>query len=205
MAVVAAACLLLAGCGATSAQEPEAGSEQVTERGPVSPDDVVLAGPTELEVVVSSCMGDPVVDELEEDDEQVRIRIVTAMLVGGEGPACADALTVTLDDPLDGRTVIDLVSGETLPVRPLDADTDSLAGLCDSMEVEWAEDEPGLDTADEAIEAFVANEIGLLSEATFEGQQILYEDEVVGRLSVTSVPAGGYLVTSAEWCYPDGY
>lgn len=122
MAVVAAACLLLAGCGDTSAQEPEAGSAPVTERRAVSPDGVTLVSPTELVVDVSSCMGDPVVDELEEDDEQVGIRIVTTMVVSGDGPACADALTVTLNAPLDGRTVIDLVSGDTVPVEQLDTE-----------------------------------------------------------------------------------
>jgi hypothetical protein len=122
IAAVAAALVLLSGCGDTSAQEPESGSEQVTERQPVSPDGAMLPGPTELVFDVPSCMGDPVVDELEEDDEQVRIRIVTAMLVGGEGPACGDGLRVTLNAPLDGRTVIDLVSGETVTVAELDTE-----------------------------------------------------------------------------------
>lgn len=34
---------------------------------------MVLASPTGLEVGLQSCGGDPVVDELDEDDEQVRI------------------------------------------------------------------------------------------------------------------------------------
>lgn len=84
-------------------------------------------------------------------------------------------------------------------------ETGSLAGLCNDLDTEIAEDEPGLDTADEAIAAFLADGDDFLADAAIEGQQILYEGEEVGRLSVSSLPAGGYLVTSAEWCYPDDY
>lgn len=298
--------MLLAGCTPDTQSE----NETVTERMAVSPSGVVLASPTELEVGLQSCGGDPVVDELDEDDEQVRIRIVTTMVVSGPSDDCADGLTITLQDPLDGRTVIDLVSeqpidvihpdaaadpdslasqtergpvslagwgvkqvsprelvvdvpscngdpgvdelvedddqvririvttvvtsgdaegcldrvelslleplgdrnvvdaesGETLSVTPaFDPDVDSLAGLCEEMIVEVAEGEPGLDTEDEAIDTFVASGGEFLSDATFEGQQIIYEGEVVGRMSVSSRPAGGYVVTSAEWCYPEDY
>ena len=79
----------------------------------------------------------------------------------------------------------------------------SLAGPCADHDTEVAEGEPGLDTAEETIDAFVAGGDAFLAAATVEGQQTLYEGEVVGRLSVRSMPAGGYLVTSAEWCYPD--
>lgn len=203
IAATAAAFMLLAGC--TPDTQPE--NETVTERRAVSPSGVVLASPTELDVGLQSCDGDAVVDELEEDAEQVRIRIVTTMVVSGPSGDCADGLAVTLEDPLDGRALIDLVSEQPIDVTYPDAaaDPDSLAGLCSDMDVAWAEDEPGLDTADEAIEAFVATGDDFLADATFEGQQILYEGEVVGRLSVRSMPAGGYLVTSAEWCYPDDY
>lgn len=81
----------------------------------------------------------------------------------------------------------------------------ALAGLCADSDTEVAEGEPGLDTAEEAIEAFVMDGDDFLANATFEGQQIIYEGEVVGRMSVSSMPAGGYLVTSAEWCYPEDY
>lgn len=88
---------------------------------------------------------------------------------------------------------------------PTDDEAGSLAGLCNDLDTEVAEDEPGLDTANEAIDAFIADGDDFLADATIEGQQILYEGEVVGRLSVSSLPAGGYLVTSAQWCYPDDY
>ncbi len=292
-AAVAAALVLLAGCGGTSADDSQVGSESVTERRAVSPDGVSLASPSELGVGVPSCNGDPVVDELIEDDEQVSIQIVTTIVISGPSDDCADGLTVTLEDPLNGRAVVDLVSGETLtvaerrpvslagwnvyqlgpedlsfevpcsgnpvvdelvedgeqirikivttvvvsgeapgclgsldvslreplgdrpiidgesgetlPVVPMGADTDSLAGFCEEMEVALAEGEPGRDTAEEAIESFVANESGFLAEVSFDGEQIIYEGEVVGRMSVRSMPVGGHLVASAEWCYPDDY
>ena len=86
-----------------------------------------------------------------------------------------------------------------------EGDPGSLAGRCSDFDTEVAEDEPGPDTAEEAIDAFVADGDDFLADATIEGQQILSQGEVVGRLSVSSMPAGGYLVTSAEWCYPDDY
>jgi len=308
MTAVAAACLMLAACGGTSAQEAEDGSQPVTERRAVSPDGVSLASPSELGVDVPSCNGAPVVDELIEEDEQVSIRVVTTMVVSGPSDACSDALTVTLEGPLDGRDLIDLVSGETLtvtprpdvdpdslvtrterrpvslagwevsqfgpndlsfdvpscngdpvvdelvedggyvrikivttvvvsgdaadcldsldvslrdplgdrpiidwesgetlPVVPLDVNPGSLGGLCEEMEVALAEGEPGRDSPEEAIEAFVANENGFLADVTFDGEQIVYQDEVVGQVVVRSMPAGGHLVTSAQWCYPDDY
>lgn len=88
---------------------------------------------------------------------------------------------------------------------PTEDEAGSLAGLCSDLDTEIAEGEPGLDTAEQAIDEFVADGDDFLADATIEGQQIMYEGEPVGRLSVSSLPAGGYLVTSAEWCYPDGY
>ncbi len=98
-----------------------------------------------------------------------------------------------------------VVLAECGPDAQTSSDPDSLAGLCTDLDTRVAEDEPGLDTAGDAIEAFVADGDDFLADATFEGQQILHEGEVVGRLSVSSMPAGGYLVTSAEWCYLDDF
>ncbi|MFN2344424.1 MAG: hypothetical protein ABR616_01745 [Dermatophilaceae bacterium] len=194
---VAAALVLLVGCGV--------GTQ--TERGPVSLADgqVSQVGPQELVVDVPSCNGDPEVDELVEDDGEVRIRVVTTMVVSGDRDSCADSLEVALQQPLGDRDVIDAESGGTLRVVELDTDPGSLAGLCEDMDLSVAEDEPGLDTVEDAIDAFVASGGEFLANATFQGQQIRYEGEVVGRMSVRSMPAGGYLVTSAEWCYPDDY
>ncbi len=189
--------MLLAACGVGTR----------TARGPVSlaGGQVTQIGPQELDINVPSCNGDPELDELVEDDREVRIRIVTTLVVSGARDSCADSLAVTLQEPLGDRAVIDAESGETLPVVELDPDPDSLAGLCQDMDLSVAEDEPGLDTVEDAIDAFVASGGDFLADATFQGQQIRYQGEVVGRMSVRSMPAGGYLVTSAEWCYPDDY
>jgi hypothetical protein len=194
---VAAALVLLAACGVGTR----------TERGPVSlaGGQVRQAGPQELAVDVPSCLGDPELDELVEDGGEVGIRIVTTMVVSGDSPACLDEVQVTLQEPLGDRDVIDAESGEILRVVELDPHLGSLAGLCEDMDLEVAEDEPGLDTVEDAIDAFVASGGDFLANATFHGQQIRYDGEVVGRMSVRSMPAGGYLVTSAEWCYPDDY
>jgi hypothetical protein len=115
-----AAFVLLAGCTLGTQSE----DATVTQRQAVSPFDVSLESLTELGVGVPSCGGDPVVDELEEDAEQVRLPIVTTVVVSGDSDDCADGLLVTLDAPLDDRSVIDLVSGETLTVVELDAEPD---------------------------------------------------------------------------------
>jgi hypothetical protein len=121
MAVAATAGVVLAGCGAASEPAPNDGVrlEVVeTERGPVSLDGygATLIGPDELAVDLPSCNGDPVLDVLEEDDDEVRIRVVTRVVVSGEDNACADVVEVPLDRPLDDRTVVDLVSGAAIDI-----------------------------------------------------------------------------------------
>jgi hypothetical protein len=115
-AVAAAGLALLAACGV----------DTPTERGPVS-----LAGgqvrqiaPQELDVDVPSCHGDPELDGLVEDDGEVRIRIVTTMVISGDAQACLDEVQVTLQEPLGDRDVIDAESGETLRVVELHPDPD---------------------------------------------------------------------------------
>jgi hypothetical protein len=119
VAVVAAAGVVLAGCGAASEPTPGAGLELVgTERGPIALDGygATLVGTSELVVELPSCNGDPVLDVVEEDDDEVRIRVVTTVVVSGEDAACADVVEVPLDRPLDDRTVIDLVSGAAIDI-----------------------------------------------------------------------------------------
>lgn len=95
------------------------------QRKEVTPFDVRATSPTQLAMSVPSCNGDPELDNLEEDDEEVRVQVVTNVVInGGDEEMCLDGLTVTLDDPLDGRTVIDLVSGETVTVEELDVEPD---------------------------------------------------------------------------------
>jgi len=64
------------------------------------------------------------VDELVEDDGEVRIRVVTTVVVSGAADSCADSLEVTLHDQLGDRDVIDAESGETLRVVEFDPDAD---------------------------------------------------------------------------------
>lgn len=121
MTVVATTGLFLAGCGRASEQAPDAGARPgvvETERGPVSLDGygATLVGTSELIVDLPSCNGDPVLDALEEDDDEVRIRVVTTVVVSGDGAACADVVEVPLDRPLDDRTVTDLVSGAAIDI-----------------------------------------------------------------------------------------
>lgn len=169
----------------------------------MSPDGVIQVSPTELAVDLLSCNGDPVVDELEEDDDQVSIRIVTTMVVSGDGNDCADSLPVTLNDPLDGRTVIDLVSGEALTVELL-PNLGSGSEHCVEYDVQFDEEPLGEGTVDEAIEEFAAHD-DFLADVTFDGGQIIYQGEVVGQVVVSSTSEGGYIVTRAQWCIPDDY
>ena len=112
---VAAALVLLAAC--------DVGTR--TERGPVSlaGGQVRQIGPQELAIDVPSCHGDPELDGLVEDDE-IRIRIVTTMVISGDALACLDEAQVTLQEPLGDRDVIDAESGETLRVVELHLDAD---------------------------------------------------------------------------------
>ncbi|TVR25477.1 MAG: hypothetical protein EA387_03870 [Nitriliruptor sp.] len=108
--------MLLAACGV----------DTPTERGPVSlaGGQVRQIGPQELAVDVPSCYGDPELDGLVEADDEVRIRIVTTMVISGDALACLDKVQVTLQDPLGDRAVIDAESGETLRVVELNPDPD---------------------------------------------------------------------------------
>ena len=92
--------------------------EPTPPRGPVALDGygATLVGTSELLIDLPSCNGDPVLDALEEDDEEVRIRVVTTLVVSDVDAACADVVEVPLDRPLDDRTVIDLVSGAAIDI-----------------------------------------------------------------------------------------
>jgi hypothetical protein len=156
VAVVAAAGVVLAGCGAASEPTPGAGLELVgTERGPIALDGygATLVGTSELVVELPSCNGDPVLDVVEEDDDEVRIRVVTTVVVSGEDAACADVVEVPLDRPLDDRTVIDLVSGAAIDIISYrDADVE-----LDCFDADYPL-EPTFATPEEALAEAVANQ-----------------------------------------------
>ena len=103
-----------AACGPVSGSDaaPE------TRRGPVSLEDseVELVGPAELSVTVPSCNGDPEVASIDERAGTVQLEVVTTQVVRGPADDCLDAVQVVLDAPLNGRDLVDTVSGEALPV-----------------------------------------------------------------------------------------
>jgi hypothetical protein len=109
VAVLATALVTVLVLGCTGSGDPEG-------RGPVPLADweaAVVAEDT-LDLTIPSCFGDPELTNLDEDDEIVRVEVVTTIL--DEGPACADVLRVELDDPLGDRQVVDATSGEAMRI-----------------------------------------------------------------------------------------
>jgi|GEM_PF-5899981 len=106
--------LAAAACGPISG--PDAAPE--TRCGPVSLEDseVELVSATELSVTVPSCNGDPEVATLDERNGTVQLEVVTTQVVRGPADDFLDAVQVVLDAPLDGRDLVDTVSGQTLAV-----------------------------------------------------------------------------------------
>lgn len=90
-----------------------------------------------------------------------------------------------------------------LPVP--ESSSDSSAGSCVREDIQFVDEEPsGEDTVEEAINDFATGN-DFLADVTFDGERIIYQGEVVGQVVVSSTSEGGYVVTSAEWCYPDDY
>lgn len=103
------AAVLAAGC--TSGDTP------TSRRGPVSLEDMeaVASDSPSIRLGVPSCNGDPVLDEIVEDPDVVRLRVVST--VTNPGDACLDSLEVQLDEPLGNRDVVDMTSGAQIPIR----------------------------------------------------------------------------------------
>jgi hypothetical protein len=70
--------------------------------------------PLTLVLFVSSCHGSPIATVTETTD-RVRVRVIST--TSKNGPACADAVTLTLSRPLGTRAVEDLSSHKVLAVR----------------------------------------------------------------------------------------
>lgn len=107
--IVLAVCLAPTGCSPSDAP--------TSRRGPVSlqNSEAVASGPRSINLEVPSCNGDPVLEELVEESEVVRLRIVTTQ--SDPGDACLDSLEVELEEPLGDRDLIDMTSGTELQVR----------------------------------------------------------------------------------------
>lgn len=129
---------------------PGAGSDAAPEttRGPVSLEgsEVELVSAAELSVTVPSCNGDPEVASLDERNGTVELEVVTTQVVRGPADDCLDGVHVVLDAPLDGRDLVDTVSGETLPV----ADAGGSVVL-DCFDADYPI-EPTFDTPEAALE-----------------------------------------------------
>ncbi|MPV51284.1 hypothetical protein GCG21_14965 [Pseudactinotalea sp. HY160] len=77
-----------------------------------------LLEPEVLGLVVDTCNEGPEVDLLEEDDEAVRVAVVSTRTFGGSGSGdCQDLLEVHLNASLDERLVVDAISGDLLTVE----------------------------------------------------------------------------------------
>lgn len=105
----------LAACGDDPPVDPPIGS---TVRGPTQLVEARLDADGTLTVNPASCNGDPEVTALEEDADEVRLEVTATTPAPGEpGDACLDGLTVDLDEPLGGRTLVDLATGDAVPVE----------------------------------------------------------------------------------------
>lgn len=133
-----------AACGPVSGSDapPE------TRRGPVSLEgfEVELVSAAKLSVTVPSCNGDPEVASVDERNGTVQLEVVTTQAVRGPADDCLDAVHVVLDAPLDGRELVDTVSGETLPV--VDA---GVGELLECFDADYPI-EPTFDTPEAALE-----------------------------------------------------
>jgi hypothetical protein len=77
--------------------------------------EVAVVAEDTLELTIPSCLGQPRLTGLAQDDEAVTVEVITTVV--DEGPACADVLRVELDEPLGDRQVVDATSGEAMRIR----------------------------------------------------------------------------------------
>jgi len=78
-----------------------------------------------------------------------------------------------------------------------------LAGLCESMEASFAEDEPSpFLTPDAALANLATQSTGLEGLQLSDGK-ILFDGESVGSYQLIDRPEGTFDVESAQWCYAD--
>ena len=95
-----AALVLLTSCGSDGTGIVEAYGSPDSER---------------LELAIDACRAESTSYDAEESDDEVVITITTE---GGEGPECADGLTVELEEPLGDRRLVDGSTGEEVEVLP---------------------------------------------------------------------------------------
>lgn len=109
MAVVGIAMLALSACGDDGKKER------------AIPEARTWAGSDVVSVSVESCNGQPEIEVLNEDEEEVRLKVVA----GSSGDDCLDEIVVCLEEPLGGRSLIDAKTGTRVPVERLSDDPPS--------------------------------------------------------------------------------
>jgi hypothetical protein len=92
-----------------------------TWRTEVSVIEADLRSANRLALIVDSCNGDPEVSVLRETDQHVQVEVVASSTPFQGGDDCLDVVEVELQEPLKDRTVIDLHSGEEVPVSKIDS------------------------------------------------------------------------------------
>jgi hypothetical protein len=78
--------------------------------------------PDLLALIVDSCQANPELSMLRVSGHEVEVEVIaikTFRLTGGGGD-CQDVVEVQLPEPLGDRTVVDLHSGETVPVTEIE-------------------------------------------------------------------------------------
>lgn len=116
-ATCAAIAAILADVGVPYAFEVFDGPTESTVRGPVGFGEAALVGDRRLRMNVWSCNGDPEVTALEQTDTEVRLEVTSTVAAPGwPDDGCLDGIEVTLDAPLGARALIDLTTGDTVPV-----------------------------------------------------------------------------------------
>ena len=75
-----------------------------------------LVAQDRLVLTVDSCNGAPEVPLLQENDQEVRVKVIASSTPLRGGNDCQDLVEVQLQDPLRDRTVIDVHTGETVSV-----------------------------------------------------------------------------------------
>ncbi len=97
------------------------------------------------------------------------------------------------------------LAGEAPIENPTDSaprfDDPDMAGLCEDVDSDVADETTGPPTPEDAIEAFL-RENAILYDTTIIGTTITHRGKAVGEFHLTDSPAGGYHVTRASWCYP---
>lgn len=112
--MVLAAAGALAGCQAstppvpTPPTVPEVRPLRIVEEA--HPD-----GPDAYLLVVQSCGADPAVSNIVESAEEVRVEVV-ATTEPHPNNECLDGVRLELDTPLGERQIVDMTSGDTIPV-----------------------------------------------------------------------------------------